>query len=189
MRRSWDDVVKDLQSRLADAKAAAHADEVDDLSLVLNAFQTAGFQDGFDGEVWNAIARRNLIDAAHCLLERGVRQKWQCDTEYDPIMEAVDADSIPMVELLLDHGWNLDHVVNVFAENAVTLAARNGNASMFSFLMGRGAALEQQYRDFELTTDPAGELATISSADVLQCAIEGGSQEIIQYVRSRCNRC
>jgi len=41
----------------------------------------------------------------------------------------------------------------------------------------------------DLQSRLAGEPATISSADVLQCAIEGGSQEIIQYVRSRCNRC
>lgn len=62
------------------------------------------------------------------------------------------------------------------------LAARNGDAEMFFFLMEHGALLEQPYRDYELTCDPEGEPDVITPAEVLECAKEGVSQPIIQYV-------
>lgn len=102
--RSGVDVIKDLERRIATAKTTSRTDEVDDLGIVLDAFRFVGDSNMLGGDVWNAIVRNLLFDVVHYLLESGVGQEWQTSTEYDPIMEAVDAGSIPMVALLLDHG-------------------------------------------------------------------------------------
>lgn len=179
------EIVRGVENRLASAKESA---EIADLALALKNFKSAESGGRLGGDVWNAIARRLLFDMAHYLLGNGINQESQMCVEYDPIMEAVDANSIPMVALLLDHGWDLDHVVNVDGLNAVQLAAWNGNAKMFFFLMNHGAKLEQHYRDYELTTDPEGEPYDITPKDVLRYANKGGSQPIIQYILDYMNR-
>jgi len=166
-------------------KSSADLDKVADLRNALELFSGVGTSCTVDG-LWEIVARRGLYDMAHCLLEKGCREGFRYSTEYDAVMEAVAANDLRMLRLLVENSWELNNVTNGSSESALTIAATNGNAEIFFFLVEKGAMLCNRYRDYELTCDPEGEEHVIDEGDLLSCAIEGKSEQIIRFLAPRC---
>ena len=78
-----------------------------------------------------------------------------------PLMRAVWGRSIPVAELLLDVGADVDDVDGMTGDTPLLAAARSGQPTMCQLLLEHGADLEAFNQDGEGAMDLAADTATI----------------------------
>ncbi len=78
-----------------------------------------------------------------------------------PLMRAVWGRSIPVAELLLEAGADVDDVDGMTGDTPLLAAARSGQPSMCQLLLEHGAALEAFNQDGEGARDLAADTATL----------------------------
>lgn len=80
-----------------------------------------------------------------------------------PLMRAVWGRSIPVAELLLEAGADVDDVEGMTGDTPLMAAARSGQPSMCQLLLEHGAGLEAFNQDGEGAMDLAADAATLEA--------------------------
>ncbi|OXU20908.1 hypothetical protein TSAR_000911 [Trichomalopsis sarcophagae] len=88
---------------------------------------------------------REHIEVIRKLLEKGVLAQEANSKHHQPIHIAVRRDKIQVVNLLLDHGANVNALVDVLDETPLYIAAREcRNPAMLTTLLKRGANIDKK---------------------------------------------
>ena len=106
----------------------------------------------------------------------------QVSVEYSPLMEAVENGDMGRVAALLAEGADVNYITSGEPECALTVAEAMGNDEIFFYLLQNGAELDFFYRDYEITTDPDGELQLFTIDEILTWALQGQSEAIVRYL-------
>lgn len=138
-------------------------------------------QHGADTEVeggnptplWYAVRGVN-IEICRLLLEYRANPNHRPDDDSPILMLAVDADNVELVELLLDHGAEIEEEDESasYAPTALSRAAKNGSKDLVSCLIRRNADVN---RPNKVEDKPVYVAARHGHAEVLQLLLDAGA--------------
>ena len=168
-------------------KNGANDEELQELDLVLSVIKDdlkVDVIEEYDTYVWSAVAKHGLRIVCGYFLELNV-QSFRFTTDMSPMMEAVIAGDVEIVEMMLLNGWSANEWTDVDYDTPLRLAAALGSEKMFFLLVKYGAKLFLEGRDYEITSSIEGEKFTIGPDDLLFDAVKGKSVKICKYLIGR----
>lgn len=131
--------VKDCPAAL---HAAVRGEHVDMCEWLLDRGISVEARDEDDCTPLETAICHNSLQAAECLLQRGANPVAPTSLRQVPLAFAVEMGNLPMVELMLRHGTDINAVPYEGGSTALMVAAKEDNADMVRFLLEHGADTE-----------------------------------------------
>ena len=151
---------------------AVKADDVPEVQRLLEAGADANFETT-EGHVCILAAIKGNIEVVKLLVEHGGDIQAQDIFGHTPLSYAVMNDHVPVVEMLLDRGADVNSKSGAYEAPLLCHAANGNQVKMVELLIARGA-------DVNLTSDEGGHTplhcaAYTNSREVAQVLIEAGA--------------
>ncbi|MCJ1329124.1 hypothetical protein MMC10_005801 [Thelotrema lepadinum] len=144
-----------LQSMGSTALQAAAAHSIEIVRMLLDRGADVNLFGGYYGSALQAAIQKYQIDIVHLLLEKGARMPEQRSSNQpysSPLQDAIGTGDETLLQLLLDHGFDINSETHYLHGSALHDAADRGHVNMVRKLIELGADVNRHagYRGWPL---------------------------------------